>query len=200
MEHVKTGSLNCQDSFRLAGIGSAVKMTAVMLFFIWYVWKCPQTTDDISCINPLSLWYSTSTEIRHMSRRGCLIVSFSSLTLIRPALVSHRWSIRRRWWPWDRWPSMRRGQRSLTSLCPSWRRASAWWCLVAMGPCLLLPSSVTSSFVFHLSSSLMWHQLIFLPQSEVVHYCSKYCYCKRAEYKVLRCLWFFPHSRGMKKR
>ncbi|KAL0172422.1 hypothetical protein M9458_032733, partial [Cirrhinus mrigala] len=34
--------------------------------------------------------------------------------------------------------STRRGQRSWTSLCPSWRRASASWSLAVTGPSLPL--------------------------------------------------------------
>lgn len=65
---VETGSLNCQNRSGRAATGSTTKTTAVLLFFIWNAWKCPQTIDDISYINPLSLWCSTSANLRNTSK------------------------------------------------------------------------------------------------------------------------------------
>lgn len=159
---VESGSLNCQNGSGIAAIGSVLKTTAVLLLFIWNAWKCPQTIADISCINPPSLWNSASTNVRNTSKRCCLTCA-KLFCLIDSALMSHRWSIRRQWWPWDPWPSTRRGQRSLTSPCPLWRPASAWWCPVATGPCLRLPSSVTFPFVFFdfLESFFIFNQVLF---------------------------------------
>lgn len=87
----------------------------------------------------------------------------SRLTWINEVTVSvslcTRWCIRRQWWLSVHWPSMRSGQRLLTSPCHSWRLASASWCLVATGPSLRLPSLVNLSFFWSFSS---WELLLLL--------------------------------------
>lgn len=145
--------------------GGTMKKTVVFLLFMWYGWKCPPTPDDILRSYPRPQWYFTSKikKRAHIKKRivwCCPNIYKSSLFIsVCGGSESHyellfslftRWCIRRRWWQLVHWPSTRRGQRPLTSPCPSWRRASASWCLAAMGPSLPLPSSVN---LFFLSSS-----------------------------------------------
>lgn len=113
-----------------------------------------------------TMWYFTSKiKSRKKSDWNCVMSKYlqSSLYLFLTVYtVSHalgitvlpslslvaRWCIKRQRWPSARWPLTRRGRRSLTSLCPLWRLASASWCHAATGPSRLQPSSVNPSLSF----------------------------------------------------
>lgn len=107
-----------------------------------------------------------------------------------------RWCIRRQWWLSVHWPSMRSGQRLLTSPCRSWRLASASWCLVATGPSLRLPSLVNLSLFCSFSASELLLLFCFLFLFLSLPYSQPFKGCRHVD-KTLHMKWNILFSRCM---